>query len=76
VSVILTPKITYKLDLNKMKLIILGYDTLILGYSRTLSLYKDWKIAEAKLIKRGEDWYLFVTFRKRKRRKKRIKQKE
>jgi len=65
VSVILTPKITYKLDLNKMKLSVLGYDTPILGYSKTLSLYKDWKTAEAKMVKRGKDWYLFVTFRKK-----------
>jgi len=65
VSVILTPKVSYKLDLDNMKLSILGYDTPILGYSRTLSLYKDWKIAEARLVKRGKDRYLFVTFRKK-----------
>ena len=67
VSVILTPKLTYKLDLNKMRLKILGYDTPILGYSRTLTLYKDWKMAEAKLVRRGKDWYLFITFRKAKK---------
>jgi len=65
VSVILTPKASYNLDLTKMRLSILGYETPILGYSRTLSLYKDWKIAEAKLVKRGNDWYLFVTFTKK-----------
>ena len=60
VSVILTPKITYKLNLDKMKLSILGYDTTILGYSRMLSLYKGWKIAEAKLVKRGKECFLYI----------------
>jgi len=64
VSVILTPKMTYKLDLQKIQLKVLGYETPILGYSRTLSLYKGWKIAEAKLVKRGKSWFLFVTFKK------------
>ena len=64
VSVILTPKLSYNLNLNKMKLSILGYKTQILGYSRTLSLYKGRKIAEAKLLKRGKEWYLHVTFGK------------
>jgi len=70
VSVILTPKASYNLNLNKMRLSILGHKTLILGYSRTLSLYNDWKIAEARLVKRGKDWYLHVTFRKKEERKK------
>jgi len=65
VSVILTPKASYRLDTDKIKLNILGHNTPILGYSRTLTLYKDYKIAEAKLVRRGEDWYLFVTFRKK-----------
>jgi len=47
----------------------LGYDTPIWGYSRTLTQYKDWKIAEAKLVKRGKDWYLYVTFRKKEERR-------
>ena len=64
ISVILTPKASYKLDLEKMKLRVLGYETPILGYSRTLIQYKDWKIAEAKLVKRKKDWYLFITFKK------------
>jgi len=70
VSVILTPKASYDLDLTKMRLRILGYETLILGYSRTLTQYKDLKIAEAKLVKRGKDWYLFITFRKGEEKKK------
>jgi len=70
ISVILTPKASYNLGLTKMRLSILGYETLILGYSRTLTQYKDWKIAEAKLVKRGKDWYLHVTFRKKEERKK------
>jgi len=70
VSVILTPEASYRLDVNKMKLKILGYDTTILGYSSTLSLYKNWKIAEAKMVKRGKDWYLFITFRKKEGKKK------
>jgi len=41
VSVILTPKASYKLDLEKMRLRALGYETPILGYSKTLLLYKD-----------------------------------
>jgi len=65
VSVILTPKASYNLNLQKMRLSIMGYKTPILGYSNTLLLYKDWKIAEAKLVKRGEDWYLFITFSKK-----------
>jgi len=69
VSVILTPKASYKLDLEKMKLSILGYETPILGHSRTLTQFKDYKIAEAKLVKRGKDWYLFITFKKEKERK-------
>jgi len=52
VSVILTPKASYNLNLTKMRLSILGYDIPIWGYSRTLTQYKDWKIAEAKLVKR------------------------
>jgi len=67
VSVILTPKASYKLDVNKMRLSILGYQTPILGYSRTLTQYKDYKIAEAKLVKRGKSWYLFITFKKEKK---------
>jgi len=70
VSVILTPKASYRLDMNKMRLKILGYDAPILGYSRTLLLYKKWKIAEAKLVKRVKDWYLFLTFRKKGKTKK------
>jgi len=70
VSVILTPKASYNLNLTKMRLSILGYETPILGYSRTLTQYKDWKIAEAKLVKRGKDWYLHITFRKREEKKK------
>ena len=70
VSAILTPKPSYNLDLTKMKLSILDYEISILGYPKTLSLYKGWKIAEAKLVKRGKDWYLFITFRKRKEKKK------
>jgi len=70
VSVILTPKLSYNLDLTKIRLSILGYETPILGYSRTLTLYKDLKIAEAKLVKRGKEWYLFVTFRKGEEKKK------
>ena len=53
-----------------MTLSILGYETSILGYSRTLTQYKDWKIAKAKLVKRGKSWYLFITFRKGKEKKK------
>jgi len=75
VSVILTPKASYKLDLEKMELRVLGYDTPILGYSRTLTWYKKWKIAEAKLVERGKDWYLFVTFRKEEEKKKKAKSK-
>jgi len=67
---ILTPKASYNLNLQKMRLSILGYKTQILGYSRTLSLYRDWEIAEAKLVKRGKDWYLHITFRKREEKKK------
>jgi len=70
VSVILTPKASYNLNLKKMRLSVMGYKTLILGYSKTLSLYKGWKIAEAKLVKRGKEWYLFITFRKREEEKK------
>jgi len=65
VSVILTPKASYNLNLKRMRLSVMGYKTLILGYSKTLSLYKDLKIAEAKLVKRGKDWYLYVTFSKK-----------
>jgi len=70
VSVILTPKLSYNMNLTKMRPRVLGYETPILGYSRTLLLYKDWKIAEAKLVKRGKDWYLFITFKKGKAKKK------
>jgi len=69
VSVILTPKASYKLDLEKMKLKVLGYETPILGYSRTLTQYKDYKIAEAKLVKRGKSWFLHVTFKKEEEKK-------
>jgi len=48
-SVILTPKLSYSLTLQKMRLSILGYETPILGYSRTLSLYKDWKMLKPSL---------------------------
>jgi len=76
VSVILTPKASYRLDVDNMGLKVLGYDTPILGYSRTLSLYKDWKTAEAKLVKRGKDWYLFITFRKKEEKKRKKAKKE
>ena len=67
VSVILTPKASYSLDLNKMRLTILVFETPILGYSRTLTQYKDYKIAEAKLVKRGKNWFLIITFKKAKK---------
>ena len=70
VSVILTHKASYNLNLKRMKLSILGFKTPILGYSRTLIQYKDYKIAEAKLVKRGRSWYLHTTFKKEKEKKK------
>jgi len=80
VSVILTPGLSYNLNLKRVRLSILGYKTQILGYSRTLSLYKDWKITEAKLVKRGKNWFLHITFERvdenKKGRKKENKQKE
>jgi len=69
VSVILTPKASYKLDFEKIKLSILGYETAILGYSRTLTLYKAWKNTEAKLVKRGKSWFLHITFEKKEEKK-------
>jgi len=65
ISVILTPKLSYNFNLKKMRLSVMSYKTPILGYSNTLSLYKELKIAEAKLVKRGKDWYLHITFSKR-----------
>jgi len=70
VSVILTPKLSYNLNLKRMRLSILGYETQILGYSRTLIQYKDWKIAEAKLVRRWKSWYFHTTFRKKEEKKK------
>jgi len=72
-SVILTPKLSYNLNLQKMRLSILGYKTPILGYSRALLLYKDWIIAEAKIVKTVKDWYLNVTFRKKEEKKRKRK---
>ena len=69
VSVILTPELSYNLNLQKMRLSVMGFKTPILGYSSTLLLYKNWKIAEAKLVKKGKDWFLFITFRKGKEKK-------
>jgi len=41
VSVILTPKASYNLNLKKMRISVMGYKTPILGYSSTLSLYRE-----------------------------------
>ena len=51
VSVILTPKGSYNLNLKKMKLRIMGEKIQILGYSRTMALYnnENWKMAEARV---------------------------
>jgi len=76
VSVILTPKLSYNLNLQKMRLSVMGCKTPILGYSSTLSLYKEWKIAEAKMVKRGKEWYLFITFSKKEEKGKAKKKKE
>ncbi|AWR96509.1 IS200/IS605 family element transposase accessory protein TnpB [Acidianus sulfidivorans JP7] len=63
-SVWLTPKLSYNFNIEKMRLTILGKEVEILGYPRTLETYKDWEIAEARLTKRGEDYYLNVTMKK------------
>ena len=55
ISVISASKASYRLDVNKMKLKILGYETTVLRYSSTLTQCKDYKIAEAKLVKRGKE---------------------
>jgi len=76
VSVILTPKLSYNLNLKRMRLSVIGFKTPILGYSKMLSLYKEWKIAEAKLVKRGKEWYLFITFSKKEEKGKAKKKEE
>jgi len=76
VSVILTPKLSYNLNLKKMRLSIMGCKTPILGYSSTLLLYKDRKIAEAKLVKRGKDWFIHITFSKKEEKGKAKKKEE
>ena len=76
VSAILTPKLSYNLNLQKMRLSILGYETQILGYSRTMSFYKDWKIAEAKLVKRGRSWFCSSLSKREKKRRERKQRKK
>jgi putative transposase len=49
-SVWLTPKKSYRLDLEKMKVNIASVgDLSIIGYPRNYTLYKDWEIREARL---------------------------
>ncbi|WP_338076105.1 RNA-guided endonuclease TnpB family protein [Acidianus sulfidivorans] len=63
-SIWLSPKLSYNFNMEKMRLTILGEEVKILGYPRTLETYKDWEIAEARLTKRREDYYLNVTMKK------------
>lgn len=64
VSVIFTPNVTYSFDREKIKLTMLGREIRVLGYGGNLRQYKDWEIAEARLLKKENGWYLHVTLQK------------
>ncbi|MEW9492632.1 MAG: RNA-guided endonuclease TnpB family protein [Candidatus Aramenus sulfurataquae] len=64
-SVWLTPKLTYRLDLENMKVNITSVGELsIVGYPRNYALYKDWEIKEARLKVVDGKAFLKVTFLK------------
>ncbi|WP_338602325.1 RNA-guided endonuclease TnpB family protein [Sulfolobus tengchongensis] len=64
ISLWLTPKLSYTVDFNTMTAKILGEEVKIVGYPHNLSQYKDYQLKEARLVKRGDDWYLNVTMKK------------
>lgn len=64
VSVILTPGITFSFDIYNQKLYILGKETKILGHSK---LYFG-ELAQSRLIKKDDGWYLHTTVRMKERR--------
>ncbi|AHC52100.1 transposase [Sulfolobus acidocaldarius SUSAZ] len=64
-SVWVTPKLSYRLDLEKMKVNITSVGELsIIGYPRNYTLYKDWEIREARLKIVNDKVFLKVTFLK------------
>ncbi len=59
----LTPKKSYRLDLEKMKVDKTSVgDLQIIGYPRNYTLYKDWEIREARLKIVDDKVFLKVTF--------------
>ncbi|WP_338602280.1 RNA-guided endonuclease TnpB family protein [Sulfolobus tengchongensis] len=73
VSLWLTPKASYTVDFNTMTAKILGEEVKIIGYPHNLSQYKDFKVREARLVKRGDDWYLNITMKKKVQVEKQVK---
>ncbi|BFH73067.1 RNA-guided endonuclease TnpB family protein [Sulfurisphaera javensis] len=65
ISLWLTPKASYTIDLKSMKAKILGQEVEIVGYPHNLDFYKDWEIKEARLVKRADEWYLHVKMEKK-----------
>ncbi|WP_338603164.1 RNA-guided endonuclease TnpB family protein [Sulfolobus tengchongensis] len=73
VSLWLTPKLSYTIDFNTMTAKILGEEVKIIGYPHNLDQYKDYQVKEARLVKRGDDWYLNVTMKKKVQVEKQVK---
>ncbi|WP_338598350.1 RNA-guided endonuclease TnpB family protein [Sulfolobus tengchongensis] len=73
ISLWLTPKASYTVDFNTMTAKILGEEVKIIGYPHNLTQYKDFKVKEARLVKRGDYWYLNVTMKKKVQVEKQVK---
>ncbi|BFH72237.1 RNA-guided endonuclease TnpB family protein [Sulfurisphaera javensis] len=73
ISVWLTAKASYTLDLENKKAKILGQEVQIIGYPHNLDFYKDWEIKEARLVMRADEWYLHVTMKKKVKVEKEVK---
>ncbi len=61
----LTPRLSYRLDLNNMEAYIIGVGKMkIIGYPSNIKEYLDWSIREARLVVRANGIFLHVTVKK------------
>ncbi len=61
----LTPKESYRLDLDRRKVWIKGVGELdVVGWPRNVEEYRGWELREARLVVRDNGCYLHVVFRK------------
>nr|WP_198002052.1 RNA-guided endonuclease TnpB family protein [Caldivirga maquilingensis] len=69
VSLWLTSRYSFSLDLEKMKCTILGKHVEVTGYPHNIGFYRGWFVKEARLVKRSGEWFLKVIVSKEKKRR-------